>query len=112
MYPPLTYNSSFTTTSSPRTLTFSILTFKNLINKLPLPNKKKTYPFSHIAPPAHNRRLNPTVRFDRTISQNSASLYTNTILDNHIGSNYDIGTNPALFSNFSTGINHHIAHNR
>lgn len=69
----------------------------------------ETGPAADGAVPANDRRLDPCVVLDLGRGQKDASLQTNTVTNDDVGANGDIGTYSAVLSDLGGGVNQDVA---
>ena len=63
-----------------------------------------TYPASYVTLPANDAWLEPGVRLDVCSLQHGASLYTHTVLNDHIRADRHVWTYPTVVTNFCSGV--------
>ena len=69
----------------------------------------QTCPFAHGAVPPDYGRFDPGVILDTTILEQYATLKTDTITNDHIGSNCDVGTNATVLANLCGRVDQDVA---
>lgn len=69
----------------------------------------ETSPSADSAVPANNGGLDPGVILDLGSAEQHTSLQTDTVTNNNIGANSDVGSDSAVLANLGRGVNHDVA---